>query len=200
MANEARRLGLQAFRAGLEPYLLADQYVRPFVCAGSPLECQSFIVGLNAATQLRKQFLCYWSDDCGFDRRKFNDDYAVTRRRRGNRPRIEAIAEQLAPCLETNLYATPTLKAKQLTKDNRDAPVICYLFATIRPTAVFVHSDEPIHFFARQTGCSEFTSAVKQAVWQGHKFWLYGRPGPLYTASIAEAKACGAKLAEYLCR
>jgi hypothetical protein len=177
MANEARRLDLQAFMAELEPYLSADQYMRPFVCTGSPLECRSFIVGLNAATQLREPFLSYWSDDRGFDRRKFNHDYLVTRRRRGNRPRIEAIAEQLAPCLETNLYATPTSKAKQLTKDDCDAPIISYLFAAIKPAAVFVHSDEPIHFFARQTGCSEFTSAVKQAVWQGHKFWLYGRPG-----------------------
>jgi hypothetical protein len=95
-------------------------------------------------------------------------------------------------------YAVPTRSAKQLTKDSRQAPIIGNLFPTIRPAAVFVHSDEPVRFFARQTGRPGFTDEVKLAGWQGHRFWLYGRPGPLYRARIADAVACGRKLAAYL--
>jgi hypothetical protein len=191
---------LRAFKAGLEACLSADPSARPFVCTGSPLECRSFIVGFNAATRLRNPFSSYWSDSTGFDRQKFDADYREMRPRtsRGNRPRIEALAKEIGPCLETNLYAIPSRRAGQLTKDNRRNPIICYLFRAIRPELVFVHSNEPIRFFEEKTGCSGFTFEVKRARWQGHDFWLFGRPGPLYTLRIEDAAACGAKLAKHL--
>ncbi len=187
---------LRLFREGLEKYL-KHSHARPFVCEGSPLKCRSFIVGLNAATCLTSSFSCYWSDKDGFDRQKFDHDYNAQRVRRGNRPRIEAIAKQMAPCLETNLYAVPTSKANELTPADRLNPVICYLFQTIRPERVFVHSNEPIEFFTRKTGCSGFTSQVKRARWQGHEFWLLGQPGPLFRTSLEQAAAQGAKLAAH---
>jgi hypothetical protein len=92
---------LRRFREGLETYL-KDSHARPFVCTGSPLECRSFVVGLNAATRLDDSFLSYWSDTDGFDRQKFDRDLAVQHPRRGkgtgNRPRIEAIAKEMTPC------------------------------------------------------------------------------------------------------
>lgn len=199
MKGEEQTSDLREFRVGLDGYL-ADPYVRPFVCTGSPLKCRSFIVGLNAATPLDSPFSSYWSDSAGFDRGKFDHNYDEKRPRRGNRPRIEAIAEQIKPCLETNLYAVPTKKAGQLSEDDRSNPIISYLFQAIRPEVVFVHSNEPIHFFEQSTSCCGFTSEVKRARWQGHDFWLYGRPGPLYTLPIEGAKACGLKLAGYLGR
>ena len=56
---------LQQFRADLERYLLNPR-ARPFVCDGSPLQCRSFIVGLNAATELTQPFDAYWSNVTGF--------------------------------------------------------------------------------------------------------------------------------------
>ena len=88
---------LREFKAGLNPYLEVDCCARPFVCTGSPLECRSFVVGLNVATRLRNPFSSYWSDDTGFDRKRFEDDHREERSRRGNRPRIEAIAKEIAP-------------------------------------------------------------------------------------------------------
>jgi hypothetical protein len=191
---------LQEFRAGLEAYLAADRCARPFVCTGSPLDCRSFIVGLNAATRLSNPFLSYCSDSTGFDRHKFNRDYREVRSQAstGNPPRIEAIAKAIAPCLETNLFAIPTRSAKQLTKDDRQNPIICFLFRAIRPELVVAHSNEPIHFFAERTGCAGFTSEVKRARWQGHEFWLFGLARALYTLRIQDAAACGAKLATHL--
>jgi hypothetical protein len=122
-------------------------YARPFVCTGSPLSCRSFIVGLNAATRLHNPFTSYWSDQEGFDREAFDRDYATARSRKGNRRPIEAISRQLNDCLETNLYAIPTKKARDLTAKDRASPIIEYLIQTIRPKLVFVYSGEPIAFF-----------------------------------------------------
>ena len=193
---------LREFKAGLDAYLAKDAYARPFVCEGSPLDCRSFIVGLNAATRLSTRFSCYWSDSVGFDRGKFECDYRKMRPQtgRGNRPRIEVIAKEIAPCLETNLYAIPTSKAVQLTEENRRNPVICYLFRIIKPELVFVHSNEPIHFFEEKTGCSGFTGEAKRVRWQGHDFWLCGLPRALYTLRIQDAADLGAKLATNLGR
>ncbi len=188
---------LREFREGLEFYL-KDSHTRPFVCTGSPLECRAFFVGLNAATRPTDPFSSYWSDSTGFDRRKFEDDYRRHRSRSGNRPRIEAIAKAMQPCLETNMYAIPTPKAKQLTGEHRQNPMICYLFRAIRPEVVFVHSNEPIRFFEEKTGCNDFTCEVKRARWQGHEFWLLGHRGPLFTSSIDRAATYGAQLAEHL--
>jgi hypothetical protein len=130
---------LRGFKGGLDAYL-THPHARPFVCTGSPLKCRSFIVGLNAATQLKGTFSDYWSESTGFDRDRFNNDYCMERSLRGNRLRIEAIAKEIEPCLQTNLYATPSRKARQLT--DRREPIISYLFKTIRPELVFVHSSE----------------------------------------------------------
>lgn len=191
---------LREFRIGLDACLAADAHARPFVCTGSPLKCRSFIVGFNAATRLSDPFLSYWSDSTGFDRQKFDIDYCKLRSRTstGNRPRIDAIAKSIGPCLETNLYAIPSRKAKQLTKDYRRNPIICYLFRAIRPELVFVHSNKPISFFEKRTRCTGFTFEVKRASWQGHDFWLYGLRGPLYTLGIEDAAACGQRLAKHL--
>jgi hypothetical protein len=116
----------------------------------------------------------------------------------GNRPRIDAISKEIEPCLETNLYAIPSKSAKQLTKDDKQNSIICYLFRAIRPELVFVHSNEPIHFFEERTGCRGITSELKRAHWQGHDFWLFGRRGPLFTLSIEKSATLGACLARRL--
>jgi hypothetical protein len=188
---------LAEFSSGLKHYLI-DPHTRPFVCTGSPLQCRSFIVGLNAATRLREPFWAYWSDETGFDRAKFDSDYSQERRRKGNRPVIEAIGKEIGPCLETNLYAMPTRKAKELTAADREKPIIEYLFRSIKPALVFVHSNEPMRFFATATGCGVITPEGRRARWHGHEFWLAGRSGPLYTLGAAKGTALGASLAKHL--
>lgn len=186
---------LADFRAGLEPYLV-HLGARPFVCAGSPLACRSFVVGLNAATALDHHFSAYWSDETGFDRELFLNHYRRLRKRAGNRPVVEAISRTLGSCIETNLYAVPTRKARELTLADRERPVIEYLFRSIKPRAVFVHSNEPIEYFARQTGCGDFVSQPRQVTWHGHAFWILGRRGPLYTLGLKGGAKYVAELAD----
>lgn len=188
---------LRAFREELLKRL-PSPHARPFVCDGSPLACRSFIVGLNAATRLEQPFTSYWSDEAGFLLGQFQHDYNATRSRKGNRPVIEAISASIHPCLETNLYAHPTKKARDLTPEDRKAPIIEFLFLTVRPRLVFAHSNEPIRFFEQATGCSGFTSEVKQVKWHGHEFLLFGRSGPLYTLGPKGGATLGEQLGRRL--
>ena len=161
---------LQGFRGRLTP-LLDNERSRPFVCKGSPHECRSFIVGLNAATQLPEPFFHYWSDSDGFNYDAFDRDYLRTRKKAGNRPRIERISRGLDRCLETNLYAKPTKKAAILGANDRRSPIIEFLFMEVRPELVFVHSNEPIQFFKEATGVTAGPEPIT-ARWQEHNFLL----------------------------
>jgi hypothetical protein len=111
---------------------------------------------------------------------------------------LRPLPRQSAHVWKRTCYAIPSRKAKQLTKADRQNPVICYLFRTIRPELVFAHSNEPIRFFEKSTGCNGFMSEAKLVRWQGHDFWLFGRPHALYTLHIEDAAVCGAKLAKHL--
>ena len=194
---QPRMISLAEFRSGLDSYLTGPN-ARPFVCDGSPLLCRSFIVGLNAATQLQKPFSTFWSNDTGFNRSAFEQDYDQARSRKGNRRVIEAISSRLGACLETNLYSVPTKKARQLTAKDRDRPIIEYLFRAIKPKLVVAHSNEPVRFFKENAACEEFTRNVQRACWQGHEFLIFGRPGPLYTMSTEDAQALGERLRQHL--
>ena len=54
---------------------------RPFVCDGSPLECEAFIVGERVATT-GLDFWRFWSDERGFDRSAFLEAYKAERQER----------------------------------------------------------------------------------------------------------------------
>lgn len=191
---------LRAFREGLGLDLSRD--VRPFVCSGSPLDCRTFIVGLNAATSLGQPFSNYWNDVIGFDRTKFDTDYFCARKetRRagtGNRRVIAAISRHIQPCLETNIYPTPTRRARDLTPAMR-RPILPYLLETIRPELIFVHSKPALQFLSDLTGRKTITIEPRRVRVNGHEFWLSGRPGPLYTLSSTAAGEIGQMLAEHL--
>ncbi|MCP3053874.1 hypothetical protein [Aurantimonas marianensis] len=187
---------LRGFRERLEP-LLSEKNSRPFVCKGSPLACRSFVVGLNAATELPHDFFSYWSDEDGFLYKEFSEDYDKTRKRGGNRPRIERISAGLGSCLETNLYAMPTRKAALLKAKDRKAPLIEFLFDEIHPALIFVHSGEPIKFFERMTGLRAGPDPAR-AKWLDHEFILVGRSGPLYTLGLTDADQLGDRLSSLI--
>ena len=119
LQNVAPRLSntdkLRRFRKRVER-CMRHKDIRPFTCSGSPYCCRIFIVGLNSATRLKPFFETYWSDDSGFLRDRFEEDYQKIRKKRGVRPRIEAFVDGVRPipCLETNLYAVPTKRSSQL--------------------------------------------------------------------------------------
>ena len=93
--------------------------LRPFVCSGSPMDCEVALIGYNPATGLTADFWDFWSSESGFDRVAWFETYKLERRvqplkpgrtRRNpvspTRKRIELFVQGLKPyrCVETNLF------------------------------------------------------------------------------------------------
>jgi hypothetical protein len=145
---------LQDFEIKLREVLKNHDKPRPFVCNGNPLDCQIFIVGFNAATEMNASFWDFWSSDSGFNKPEWLKTYTSeraakplkpgkTRRNKisATRQRIEWITESAFPakCLETNLYSKATVAAKDLKKNQQDTSAFTFLLQSIRPKVVFLH-------------------------------------------------------------
>lgn len=116
--------------------------LRPFVCDGSPLAREVFLVGTNPATPMDQNFWCFWNDDRGFDKIAFMEAYKETRRHLSpTRQTIEWVIQFSAPmkCLETNIYATPKPSGERLSKEERNTAPFDYLLERINPKLVIAH-------------------------------------------------------------
>jgi hypothetical protein len=136
--NQLRRLLAYSFPLGSE--------VRPFVCEGSPLSCDVFLVGFNPANSGIGSFWSYWLSDYGFDKKRWLVDYKARRKSSKTslgrtRERIHRVVAGLKPfrCLETNVYAVPSANAKALAAADRISDHLRFLIATLRPTMILVH-------------------------------------------------------------
>jgi hypothetical protein len=157
------------------------------------------IVGFNAATSKGLNVWDYWSDERGLDRREFLAAYRQRRNIKGVRARLERIVSQIpTSTIETNIYAVPTARAHKLSRRQRVSTAFEFLFQEIRPKIVFTHSTAAIDFLRRRCETPEISSTPVEVVWQGHRFYLLGRPGPLFRASYEEALQIGSSLATLL--
>lgn len=150
---------LDAFEVELACRIAKPTKLRPFVCDGSPLACQAFIVGFNPATSMESDFWHFWSQREGFDKSAWHDEYVADRNRRPLSPGktrrtevspsrrvIEWILEEAAPIkvLETNIYATPTRRKSDLVLGDRDPSTFRFLLRTIKPSVIVVHGNDAI--------------------------------------------------------
>lgn len=148
------RTTLCEFDRGLKKLLSPWSNPRPFVCDGNPLKCRAFIVGFNAATEMRAEFWEFWSPEYGMDKEHFLEAYQKERAEKplppgkkyrqamsATRMRIEWLVEAANPvrCLETNLYVKATPEAKDLGKDDRDGSLFEYLLHSIVPQVILSH-------------------------------------------------------------
>lgn len=162
-------------RLKLEPFNLCPTYLRPFVCDGSPLECNVFLVGSRPVTEMLSSTWCFWSDDCGFDKCRWFEKYKHTRRELPLKPgkksrhcisptrkRINFVIEAAYPvnCLDTNIYAIPfedSNEYKQFKKDLKTlrqeeiqqqftAP-LHYLLEQVNPKLVVAYTDDAQNYF-----------------------------------------------------
>jgi len=135
---------------------------RPFICGGNPLECRVFIVGINAATEMRQDFWNFWYRNSGFDKEKWLKAYVLERKEKPLKPnrtrrnklsstrqRIEWITESMKPvkALETNLFVKATPTADELDLEDRKSDVFGFLLDTIRPDIIFIHGNEVRKYF-----------------------------------------------------
>lgn len=118
---------------------------RPFVCEGSPFNCDVVIMGINPGS--KTPFWDYWSTEGGFDRAgwvaKFDDD--VANLRKTTRPRIERLVRALTPrrVVELNAYPYVTANERELAPLLRDSQIFRLMLQVARPKLVFVFGKSP---------------------------------------------------------
>lgn len=150
---------LDVFERDLRELIGEPTTLRPFVCDGSPLDCEAFIVGINAATPMKADFWGFWTSGRGFDRARWFEAYCRERQERPLKPgrtrrnrvsatrtRIDCALDGAAPvrCLETNIYAFPTEAAAELTAANRSTAVFDFLLDRIQPKVILAHGEPAV--------------------------------------------------------
>ena len=150
---------ISKFEDELAALIGAPTDLRPFVCDGSPLTCDVFIVGFNPATTMSADFWQFWRPGVGFDKAAWFEAYkkdrqlkplkpGKTRRNVVSRSRsvIEMIIEGASPyrCLETNIYAAPTEQASDLAARQRITAPFDFLLANIKARVIVAHGVEAV--------------------------------------------------------
>lgn len=113
---------------------------RPFLCEGSPIGSEVFLVGINPGTDT--SFWPCWRPPYGCHKDEWLQDYRRNHSRyKPTRARIERLFESLAPvrCLETNVFCRYSPEEKSLCAEERDTSVFDYLFEVLRPRVMFIH-------------------------------------------------------------
>lgn len=158
---------LLEFENNLNEKLRKYVKLRPFICEGNPLDCEIFIVGINAATEMKSDFWSFWSTENGFKKTEWLESYILERKLKPLKPnktrrnklsntrqRIEWIIDSIKPIktLETNLFVKATPAANELEIEDRESSVFEYLLVTIKPKILFLHGNEVIEYFEKLYG------------------------------------------------
>jgi hypothetical protein len=147
---------LQAFREAFEPYTVANPEYRYFLCEGSPLLPDAFIVGINATIGVAN-FWNYWDDEYGYRKSVLYHDYL---NERGGRPsktrvRIEALLDHTGSprCIETNIFSQPTPAANLI--DDFSTRSFDVLLRTLKPKVLLLHGKKPRQHIVKKFGLSD---------------------------------------------
>ncbi len=118
---------------------------RPFLCQGSPVDCEVFLIGHNPGVVTF--FWDFWDKKKGCDREGLLNQYIHYNNRLGpTRRKIQILVEVLKPynVLDTNIFHIYSKELSKLPKDRRDSSICDYLIANIKPKLIVVHGAEAI--------------------------------------------------------
>ena len=156
---------LKSFEDSLVALIGSPTSLRPFVCNGSPLECNAFIVGFNPASASDEDFWSFWSNKSGFDKSAWYQNYLRERRERPLKPGktrrnlisntrriIDWIIEDASPIkfLETNIYSAPSEEARDLCTAQRLTAPFDFLLTTIKPELIVAHGKDAIAYLSEK--------------------------------------------------
>lgn len=147
-------MDLNQFESGLAQVIGRPSNLRPFVCEGSPLECEVFIVGYNPATAMDGDWWRYWKTGYGFQKDLWYADYLTARGGEASKSRMK-IADFVnglpnARVLEANIDARPSKRKSEYPR-----PVTApfdYLLKTIKPTVILAHGVDAIRHLSGWQG------------------------------------------------
>lgn len=171
------------FELQLKLSLASILHPRPFVCDGNPLDCELFLVGFNAATEMKASFWSFWSSERGFDRSSWYETYIKERAEKPLKPGrtrklqvsttrrcIELIVNEIKPlrCLETNLYMTATTQADELAPELMDVSTFNFLVTTIKPRVLMLHGLDARQHLEKLTKCTLQPNMANSVVFNGN--------------------------------
>jgi hypothetical protein len=119
--------------------------LRPFVCEGSPLDCEVFIVGYNPATKMEGDWWRFWKPGYGYQKRIWFNEYLVQRGDKSKtRAKIEDIVRGLpgVRVLEANIDSRPSSK-----KSAYPQPVtkpFDFVLSACRPKVIIAHGTDAV--------------------------------------------------------
>jgi hypothetical protein len=102
--------------------------------------------------------------------------------------------------LETNICSEPTKRAADLKPKDRRTDVFMFLLETIRPSIVFLHSNEPIRYFRTLLNGQqiEFSHhAIVETSVLGGPLKICASEGPLWRKKVAEVSALAEALSKH---
>ena len=99
---------LKKFEAILENVIGNPCDMRPFVCEGSPLHCNTFIVRFNPATRLDCYWWDYWKSGHGFQKKLWQLEYSV-QRENGKTSKLESALMLLSTSFLVVRFLKPAL-------------------------------------------------------------------------------------------
>ena len=192
--------------------LLADRPLsRPFICNGSPLDCQVMLVGFNAATPMQAGFLDFWSDQNEFDFNAWQQAYVAERQAKGktaysatrrnlNRLQTAVTASSVSgsAVLETNIFDHPSANKKLLLKTQQDTQIFDFLLHSVQPKIVISHGKDANQYLA-----TRYQQQVNQDHWvelthQGQTFCWYATSHLSRGWSYEKLDALGQQIARKL--
>ena len=114
---------------------------RPFLCEGSSLDCDIFIVGNNPGTDT--PFWEYWELPYGCRKSEWLDDFNERHKndQKRVRPNMEEMIKELGDLkyLETNAYAPWSKWVSDLKGSQTSTEIFKFLLETIKPRLIFTH-------------------------------------------------------------
>ena len=122
----------------------------PFLCDGSPFDCQIFVVGINPASDM--SLWPFWSNATGVNRKAWLEAYRKKYGRiRPTRHRINWLVEAAKPArvLETNIFSSHSRRERDLRKHLRTSEVFDFLIDKLKPKIMFVHGRSTIRYIER---------------------------------------------------
>ncbi len=138
--------------------------LRPFVCEGSPLACEVFLVGFNPATVMQADFWQFWRPGYGYDKTAWFQQYLDERTAkplkpgRTRRQKVSATRRNMESfivgaagvrVLETNIYAAASADMKSLDPASREVAPFRFLLDIIRPKVIVVHGKPAVEAVAK---------------------------------------------------
>ena len=147
-----------------------DPECRPFLCDGSPVGSEVFLVGINPGTDT--PFWPHWQVPKGCDKKEWLEDYKRRHLRlKPTRKRIEILMEAISPikCLETNVFAKCSPDEQSLSEDGRDTAVFDYLLVNIHPKVIFIHGRSGIRHAEQLLKANLPKEQFTPVLYEGHK-------------------------------